>query len=389
LSDGGDQWVELLGESAIRIEIGAGRLARLGALATTLGVRRALLVTDAGIRAAGHVDRAVASLDEMRVSVAIFDGALENPTTEQVDAGVNVAQRLRPDLIIGLGGGSVMDCAKGINLLYSLGGRVEDHRGDPPPDVLAGRAPLLTMILVPTTAGTGSEAQSFALISDAATRQKMACGDRRPPGAGGLRPAAAILDADLTRTAPAAVTAAAGVDAISHAVETAATTARTEASRRCSTRAWRLLSVAFERVLRTSDDSAGREAMLIGAHLAGMAIEHSMLGAAHACGNPLTARFGVVHGVAVGLMLPHVIRFNCDGRSNPYSDLAESPAALLNDLERLLGAAGIPRWLAALGLPEAALPELAELAAGQWTARFNPRPLGQAEALQLYRSAYG
>ena len=157
-----------------RIVFGPGRLSELGELAAILAVKRALVVSDPGIVAAGHTARGIESLEAAGLRVELFDGVEENPTTAHVDAGLAVAKRFGPDLIVGLGGGSSMDCAKGINFLYSCGGRMQDYWG-----VGKATGPMLPMIAVPTTAGTGSETQSFALISDAETHTKMACGDRR------------------------------------------------------------------------------------------------------------------------------------------------------------------------------------------------------------------
>lgn len=400
----------VLRESPVRVVFGAGTVDRLGELARSEGASRVLLVTDPAIRAAGHLERAVRSLREAggrkpapqtAVEVIVFAGVAPNPTTDTVDAGLRAARDQPIDFVIGLGGGSAMDCAKAINLLFTNGGRMPDYRGDPPPDVLARRKPLLPMILIPTTTGTGSEAQSFAIISDAATREKMACGDRRPPHAGGLRPRVAILDPDLTRTMPAAVAAASTIDAVSHAIETAGCRARNDASRRASRAAWELLSRSFETALRDASSAGARADMLLGAHLAGCAIEHSMLGAAHACANPLTARFNIPHGVAVGLMLPHVIRFNAGlapsgsapasaaaAQKNPYGDLCDSAAELAGTVERMLDVAGLPRRLRELGVPEAALRQLAEAASGQWTAGFNPRAVDARACLSLYERAF-
>ncbi len=157
-----------------RIVFGPGKVDSLGALAGELGARRALVVSDPGIVAAGHVQRGLDSLAAAGIETQLFDGVEENPTTDNVEAGVAVARRHDPELIIGLGGGSSMDCAKGINFLYSNGGRMQDYWG-------VGKATreMLPMIAVPTTAGTGSETQSFALISDAETHVKMACGDKK------------------------------------------------------------------------------------------------------------------------------------------------------------------------------------------------------------------
>jgi alcohol dehydrogenase len=364
--------------SAVPVLFGRGALARLGERARALGASRVLLVSDAGIAAAGHVDRAAASLRAAGIAVRVFDEAEENPTTACVDKAVVAAREHRVDLIIGLGGGSSMDCGKGCNFILTNGGRMQDYWG-------VGKAtkPMLPFIAVPTTAGTGSEAQSFALITDPATHQKMACGDKR------ALPALAVLDADLTGTQPAKVAAATAIDAVAHAVETAGCTTRTDVSMRLSREAWALLDGALETALRDPTDVRARERMLLGAHLAGAAIENSMLGAAHACANPLTATFGITHGVAVGVMLPHVIRFNAsDGSAaNPYAALMADARELADRVEALLSVAGMPKTLAELGVTRQAVSELAGSAAEQWTARFNPRPLNAESLRQIYESA--
>jgi alcohol dehydrogenase len=215
---------------------------------------------------------------------------------------------------------------------------------------------------------------------------KMACGDRRLPIEGGLRPRAAILDPELTRTQPAAVAAATAMDAITHAVETAGCRVRTDVSRAFSREAWKRLTSSVERAIHTPDDAAAGAEMLLGAHLAGCAIENAMLGAAHACANPLTARFGIVHGVAVGVMLPHVVRFNA-ATENPYSDLLPSAHDLAREIERFLAILGITPRLSDHGVSFDALPGLAGQAATQWTAGFNPRPVGERGLLEVYRAA--
>lgn len=373
----------LLDQSPTRVVFGLGRLDELGEAAKAQRATRVLLVTDPGIVAAGHVERARAVLAQAGLQVAIFDGARENPTTEHVTAGVEDARAHRVDFIVGLGGGSAMDCAKGINLILTNGGKVSDYWG-----VNKTTAPMLPMIAVPTTAGTGSEAQSYALITDPVTHQKMACGDRRLPSDGGLRPRVAILDPALTLSQPPFVAAASGIDAITHAVETASTIERNQTSREFSRQAWQYVESAFETVMREPNDAGARADMLMGAHLAGAAIERSMLGAAHACANPLTARCGLVHGVAVGVMLPHVIRFNSLGRANPYADLGDDAEQLACRIETLLDAGRLPRRLSDCGVSETLLPELAALAAGQWTARFNPKPVGASELLGIFRMAF-
>jgi alcohol dehydrogenase len=282
-----------------RLVFGAGTVAKLGEHVRKLGGQRVLLVTDAGLRDAGHEQLALQILADAGVSVVVYDDVHTNPTSDDIDAGAAFARRHEIDLLIGLGGGSSMDCAKGINFVITNGGKIEDYWG-------IGKAtkPMLPLICVPTTAGTGSEAQSFAVIAHPQTHLKMACGDKKAAAR------VAILDPNLTLSMPAPVTAATGIDALSHALETYVTTRRTPVSQIFSHQAWQLLSRAFPAVLHAPQDRPARGAMLLGSYLAGAAIENSMLGATHASANPLTAHYDLTHGVAIGLMLPHVIRYN-------------------------------------------------------------------------------
>jgi alcohol dehydrogenase len=363
-----------------RVVFGAGSLERLGEIARSLGGHRLLVVSDPGIVAAGYAGRAVKMLETAGLETVLFDGVEENPTTRHVDAGLRFAAPHHIDLIVGLGGGSSMDCAKGVNFLLTNGGRIADYWG-------SGKAskPLLPMIAVPTTAGTGSEAQSFALIADEHTHQKMACGDRKAMAA------VAILDAELTLTQPAQVTADTGIDAISHALETWVTKRRNPLSMLFSQEAWRLLSVHFVRVLDDPGDLEARAAMQLGAFYAGTAIENSMLGAAHSCANPLTAHFDVVHGAAVGVMLPAVIRFNGPSAGALYGELTGSrdgAETLASRIESLLQRAALPTRLSEYKIPEDALPDLAREASTQWTAQFNPRPVTENDLLEIYRCVY-
>jgi alcohol dehydrogenase len=219
----------------------------------------------------------------------------------------------------------------------------------------------------------------------------MACGD--PTAAFRV----ALLDPLLTVSQPAAVAAAAGYDALSHAVESFVCTRRSAMSEVFSREAWRLLEPHFPRVLQTPGDLPARAAMLLGAHYAGIAIEASMLGAAHACANPLTARYGTVHGVAIALLLPSVCRWNAEAVSPRYEELlgivgtaaGRDPAGHLADrLSDLAARANLPQRLRSIDVPEGDLPGLAEDAAAQWTGRFNPRAFDAAGALAVYRSAW-
>ena len=361
----------------IRVIFGAGRLSEAGALAARLG-GRALLVTDPGLVASGHAAAALAALDAAGVEVETFAGVSPNPTTRDVEAGVAAARRRPVELIVALGGGSAMDCAKGINFLLTNGGRMEDYRG-------FGKAarPLLPALGIPSTAGTGSDAQSYALISQATTHRKMACGDPQ------ARFRTVILDPELLTTVPPRVAAAAAMDALSHALESHVTSARTPASAARSLAAFRLLEPALAAAAEPAVASpADRGRLLLGAHLAGAAIEASMLGATHAAANPLTARFGVPHGEAVGLLLPAVIRYNAPAAEALYRELwPAGGAALAAWVERLRRELGLPARLAELGVAPAQLPALAAEASAEWTGRYNPRPVDRRACEELYASA--
>jgi alcohol dehydrogenase len=291
------------------------------------------------------------------------------------------------DSLIGLGGGSSIDTARGCNFILTNGGEMKDYWG-----IGKARLPMLPLIAIPTTAGTGSECQSFALISDDTTHQKMACGD--PKAAARV----AILDPELTLSQPASVTALTGIDALAHAVESAVTKKRNPISILYSTEAFRLICRGLPRVLATPRDLEARGLMLLGAAWAGTAIENSMLGAAHSAANPLTSQFNIVHGQAVGLMLPHVIRFNSesDETAQTYRDLLNAAGednqdhpgeALASLVKQFLKQAGIPDRLGALGVGSGDIPKLATEAARQWTAQHNPRPALEQDFSTLYTRA--
>jgi len=371
-----------------RVVFGAGALARLGVLARELDFRRTLLVADHGLVASGHVAEASEVLEAAGIEVVPFHDFDVNPDTLMCERGRDFAAALRVDSIIGLGGGSSLDCAKAINFLLTNGGEMRDYQG-------YGKAklPMLPMIAIPTTAGTGSEAQAYALISDAATHVKMACGD--PKAAFRV----ALLDPALTVSQPASVTAAAGFDAIAHAVESYVTTRRNALSDTFAREAWRLLEANYERVLTHPADLEARGAMQLGAHYAGVAIENSMLGATHACANPLTQHYGTTHGEAIALMLPHVVRWNAPFVAARYAEMlrvsggrdVEPEAAggrLAARLEELKAAGALDVDESAASIGADALEMLATEAARQWTGTFNPRPFDARGALELYRRAF-
>lgn len=339
---------------------------------------RVFLVTDPGIVAAGHVARIEKLFAKCGIACWRFDKVQQNPTENDVESCLAEYRRAfgndTPDWIVAIGGGSSIDVAKGCATLAASGGRMRDHVGRKTTD-----RPQPPVIAIPTTAGTGSEVQSFALIGNSDTGQKMACG--------GDAPLFALLDPDLTHSQPRFVAACAGLDTLAHAVETAVTTARTEDSVMYAREAFRLVERNFETTLVNTANVPARSAMLRAAAAAGIAIENSMLGAAHSMANPLTAHFGIVHGQAVGQMLPFVVRFNADNKQAAlgYAELAydaglakrsestqDAVLKLVGRLRELVKIAGFSRTPE--DIPASAVEMLANEAAEQWTAQFNPRP---------------
>jgi alcohol dehydrogenase len=375
-----------------RIVFGMDAVDRVGELAGELALRKILLVTDAGIVKAGHAERVAQILSNAGLAVSVFADVEENPTTRCVAECVEAARKAGVEGFIALGGGSAMDTAKGCNFILTNGGRMQDYWG-----VAKATKPMLPLIAIPTTAGTGSECQSFALIADEKTHEKMACGDPRAAAK------IAILDPGLTLSQPRRVTACTGIDAIAHVVETAVTTKRTAYSLMCAHEGFKLTVPNLPRVFANPNDLEARGRMQLGAAFAGMAIENSMLGAAHAAANPLTAHYGIIHGQAVGMMLPHVVRFN--GKDSDalkaYAELASAPEiacvsdgheaalnALVSWLERLLDIAEMPRSLAQCGVERSMIPTMADEAAKQWTATFNPRAITARDFVNLYEAAF-
>ena len=375
-----------------RLIFGNDRIEQLGELVREYGGKRVLLVTDAGIARAGHAQKAMDSISRAGLFISLFDRVQENPTTLHVANCVEAARQNDIDFIVGLGGGSSMDTAKGANFILSNGGKMADYWG-----VNKASRPMLPLIAIPTTAGTGSECQSYALIADELSHQKMACGDDKAYAR------VALLDPLLTLSMPRGVSANTGIDTIVHALESHVTTTRTPVSQLYSREAWKLAERSLETVLRDPTDLSARSSMLLASAFGGMAIAQSMLGAAHSAANPLTARYHVIHGQAVGLMIPHVVRFNSKDASAraAYDDLAacaglahkedepdKAVEALVRRLQGLLSVAGVPATLKAHGVQAGSIPDMAEEAARQWTARFNPRAIKAEDFRELYNAAF-
>ncbi len=353
----------MIDDSSQKILHGAGSLAGLSALVSG----KVLIVTDGGIVKAGHVGRVV----EMLEDAVVYDEVRENPTESDVARCTEFAREVRPDVIVGLGGGSSMDTAKGALFLLSGGGVISDYQGHG-----KAKGEMLPFVAIPTTAGTGSECQSFAVLSRDGSHEKMACGDTRALAK------AVILDAELTGSMPLPVARLTALDALSHALESAVCKTRTEESQGFSFEAFRKIEPVIEKVLKGEASIEERGEMLMGAALAGKAIEASMLGAAHATANPLTAHFEVVHGRAVLTMLPTVMRWNAEVVGDIYEELKPGLVEWVESLRELAE-------LEPVKVAAEMISQLAGEASKQWTGQFNPRGLTEEDFEEIYREALG
>lgn len=373
------------------IRFGSGMFAELGQIARSALGSRVLLVTDPGIVATGIVDRAVAMLEDVGVDVTVYADVQSDPSETVVLAAANLAKTDRQG-VIGLGGGSSLDVAK-LSALLAIGAKTL-------PEIYGvGKAvgPRLPLILVPTTAGTGSEVTPISIVTTGAS-EKM--GVVSPL----LLPDIALLDPDLTLGLPPHITAATGIDAMVHAIEAYVSTSANNnpVSQYLAKEALRLMGGALERAVHHGHDSAARAEMLLGSMLAGQAFANSPVAAVHALAYPIGAHYHVPHGLSNALVLPHVLRFNSSTSPLPYAEIAafvfpklakmnsmETAAAFADELAALSARCGLPQRLRDMGIDKTALPMLAHDAMNQTRLLVNnPRQVTESDALEIYTSAW-
>jgi len=378
--------------TAASIHFGAGVLSRLGELARTRTGGQVFLVTDPGMLATGIVERALGVLSAAGVETEVFSRVEADPPEPVILAAVEAARACGGAAVIGLGGGSSLDTAKLVALLAPGGETLKDVYG-----VGNARGPRLPLILVPTTAGTGSEVTPISIVTTG-TNEKM--GVVSPV----ILPDVALLDPELTLGLPPHITAATGIDAMVHAIEAYASASpnNNPISRRLATEALALMGGAIEKAVHDGGDIEARSAMLLGSMLAGQAFANSPVAAVHALAYPIGGHFHVPHGLSNALVLPHVLRFNAKVAPQPYAALAphafpelarhegqERAEAFCDALAQLSARCGLQQRLRELDIPQDFLPRMALDAMNQ--ARLlvnNPRPLTEADALAIYRAAW-
>ena len=353
------------------------------------GFRHALIVTDAGLARAGVAAKVAALLQAQDIEATIFSGAQPNPTVANVEAGLALLRDKGCDCVISLGGGSPHDCAKGIALVATNGGHIGDYEG-----VDKSAKPQLPLIAINTTAGTASEMTRFCIITDQTRHIKMAIVDRN------VTPILSVNDASLMLAKPAALTAATGMDALTHAIEAYVSTAATPITDACALQAVRLIAANLRTAVANGQDRHAREQMAYAQFLAGMAFNNASLGYVHAMAHQLGGFYDLPHGVCNALLLPHVEAFNASVAAGRLADVAaamgEDVAALdaaaaaeccLAAIRRLAADIDIPASLSQLGVQEADIPLLAANALKDACGLTNPRPASQAEIEAIFRQA--
>lgn len=295
------------------LRIGGGAMSELGSLVHGLGLTRPLLVTDSFMVDTGAAEKSMASLIAAGLNPRLFSGTVPDPTTDSLDDGVLAAREHGADCVIGFGGGSPMDTAKAIALLASQGGTMRDYKA---PRVNTG--PSLPIIAVPTTAGTGSEATQFTIITDSATNEKMLC---LGPA---FLPVAAVIDYELTLSMPPRLTADTGIDALTHAIEAYVSRQANPFSDLLALKAINSISGSLERAYRDGQDRSARESMMFASTQAGMAFSNSSVALVHGMARPLGAHFHIAHGMSIAMLLPAVTAFSVAAAPQRYADCARA-----------------------------------------------------------------
>jgi alcohol dehydrogenase len=369
--------------------MGSGAVADVGNQAKTLGGSKALVVTDQALKSAGLVDKVTGVLEQDGVTSVLFDQVQPNPTVANVEMGEELYKKESCDCIIAVGGGSPIDCAKGIGLVVSNGGSIKDFEG-----LDMSEKPMPPFIAVNTTAGTGSEMTRFTIITDTDRHVKMAIVDWR------VTPSVAINDPDMMMSMPSSLTAATGMDALTHAVEAYVSTMATPITDAAALKAIELISDHLRSAVARGDNTEARENMAYAEFLAGMAFNNASLGYVHAMAHQLGGYYDLPHGVCNAILLPHVERFNLIACPERFVDIAETMGEqveglsprdaaelALEAIQKLASDIGIPSGFELLGVKEKDFPVLVKNAMVDACSLTNPRQATEQDLMQIYKNA--
>lgn len=369
--------------------IGAGCVNELGNKVAELGGKRVLLVTDAMLVKLGMAAQIEAILKDAGLEVVLFGGAEPNPTDKNVEAGLKVWTEEKCDSIVSLGGGSSHDCAKGIGLVASNGGKIQDFEG-----VDQSKNPMVPLVSVNTTAGTASEMTRFCIITDSARKVKMAIVDWR------VTPSLSINDPELMVGMPPALTAATGMDALTHSIEAYVSTAANPLTDSAALMSIKLIAEYLPMAVANGTNMVARDKMAYAQFLGGMAFNNASLGYVHAMAHQLGGFYNLPHGVCNAILLPVVCEFNLIGNTERFKDIAVAMGVSVKDLstvdaakagiaaiKELSKSVGIPTGLTELGVKEEDFEVMATNAKMDACQLTNPRLANLEQVVGMYRLA--
>lgn len=370
------------------IVFGSGCLDRLPQLAKRLKKQKAFILSGPHLNKIGLVEKCLKLLESEGIETSLFTETEANPSCETVARAAGLCKSEGADFIVAFGGGSPLDTAKAVAVLVTYGGEIKDYEGGG-----KVKGPVLPIIAIPTTAGTGSEVTPFSVITDHERNYKLTVSSNY------LIPEYAILDPDMIETVPEKTAAACGIDALIHAIESYLSLAASPFSEMCSLRAIELIGKNIRAYVanRTDKEAAGN--MLLGSLFAGIAFSHARLGNVHAMSHPVSAYFDVAHGVANAILLPVVLEFNSLTDKGKYYDIYKHIAAapvkkekfipqmLCDEVKELLMTIGIPCKLSEAGVNDRYLAQMAEDAMKSGNIAVNPRSTCLQDILKLYQRA--
>lgn len=369
---------------------GEGSVAEAGDLLKSLNTKKTLIVTDKFLASCGMAERIQGIFQASGVEAVIFDGAEPNPTDKNVEAGIQAYNSNGCDSIVSLGGGSSHDCAKGIGLVVSNGGEIYDYEG-----VDKSSNPMVPLMAINTTAGTASEITRFCIITDTRRKVKMAIVDWR------VTPQIAINDPELMKGMPPALTAATGMDALTHAIEAYVSTAANPLTDAAAIKAIKMIRHYLPKAVANGDYMTARDAMAYGQYLAGIAFNNASLGYVHAMAHQLGGFYNLPHGVCNAILLPYVERFNLIGNLDRFKDIAvamgenvdglsthEAALKAIESIRTLSAEVGIPGTLKELGVKPEDFEIMAENAKKDACQATNPRKATKEQVIEIFRQAY-
>ena len=369
--------------------MGQGSLSDAGKDIASMGFKKALIVTDKDLVKIKLVNKLTAVLENEKIEYVVFDGTQPNPTVANVHDGLSILQENNCDFVISFGGGSPHDCAKGIALVATNGGSIKDYEG-----VNVSKKPQLPLVAVNTTAGTASEMTIFAIITDEDRHVKMAIVDKH------TNPIIGVNDPELMVAMPKSLTAATGMDALTHAIEAYVSTIATPVTDGCALQAIKLINQYLKPAVDNGNDMEARDKMAYAEYLAGMAFNNASLGYVHAMAHQLGGFYDLPHGVCNAILLPHVQTYNAKDVPERLADVAsamgvditkmtkeEAVNEAIIAIKKLSKSVDIPSGLKELGVKESDFNVLTENALKDACGFTNPKQATHSEIIEIFKAA--